>query len=250
MDVPEDVQVDLESNSAWSDSVKNEREDNLRRESSHSEKATRQMAGSGEERREAGGKAGGRGGKCQLGQETKGTGAQETLSEGNNRNRLMSDIQCHSLHSKRKARDDLMISNPGKVARTETNIVPRKTLQEREKGFKQKRRTGDASHSSELSSLIKTMIERERKKMNEALEIRFETERKNMMEAYETEKKRMMEERETERRDQNRQVDLLEGRIEDLETERRNQDQRVDLLEERIDELETERRDRDQQEDL
>ena len=250
MDVPEDVQVDLESNSAWSDSVKNEREDNLRRESSHSEKATRQMEGSGKERREAGGKVGGRGGKCQLGQETKGTGAQETLSEGNNRNRLMSDIQRHSLHSKRKARDDLMISNPGKVARTETNIVPRKTLQEREKGFKQKRRTGDASHSSELSSLIKTMIERERKKMNEALEIRFETERKNMMEAYETEKKRMMEERETERRDQNRQVDLLEGRIEDLETERRNQDQRVDLLEERIDELETERRDRDQQEDL
>merc|ERR1719220_2192827 len=132
-----------------------------------------------------------------------------------------------------------MISNPGKVARTETNIVPRKTLQEREKGFKQKRRTGDASHSSELSSLIKTMIERERKNMNEALEIRFETERK-----------RMMEERETERRDQNRQVDLLEGRIEDLETERRNQDQRVDLLEERIDELEEGRRDRDQQEDL
>ena len=85
MDVPEDVQVDLESNSAWSDSVKNEREDNLRRESSHSEKATRQMEGSGKERREAGGKVGGRGGKCQLGQETKGTygtDVQETLSEG------------------------------------------------------------------------------------------------------------------------------------------------------------------------
>ena len=219
MDVPEDVQVHLENNAAWSDSVKNEKRRNLRKErngqtvNSDTESPRRRAEGSDQSRQEADRKAGRVGGKCHLGQETKGTTGkdkQEAHSQAKSRSsqkvannaneelsKMLGVLRRDSTPSKRKAVDDLTRSNPEKLARTETkhcfprNLfreVPRETPQAKGK----QRTTGDQSQSkypkksrdqreccsnySELLSLFKIMkeeLETERKE-REMLKARIE----------------------------------------------------------------------------
>ena len=178
MDVPEDVQVHLQNNAAWSDSVKNEKRRNLRKErngrtvNSDTESPRRRAEGSDQSRQEADRKAGRVGGKCHLGQETKGTTGkdkQEAHSQAKSRSsqkvdnnaneelsKMLGVLRRDSTPSKRKAVDDLTRSNPEKLARTETkhcfprNLfreVPRETPQAKGKVAPQQRTTGDQSQS-------------------------------------------------------------------------------------------------------
>ena len=211
MDVPEDVQVHLENNAAWSDSVKNEKRRNLRKErngqtvNSDTESPRRRAEGSDQSRQEADRKAGRVGGKCHLGQETKGTTGkdkQEAHSQAKSRSsqkvdnnaneelsKMLGVLRRDSTPSKRKAVDDLTRSNPEKLARTETkHCFPRNLF----KVAPQQRTTGDQSQSkypkksrdqreccsnySELLSLFKIMkeeLETERKE-REMLKARIE----------------------------------------------------------------------------
>ena len=214
MDVPEDIQVQLENNAAWSDLVKNEKRRNLRKErhgqtvNSDTESPRRGGEGSDQSRQEADRKAGRVGGKCQLGKETKGTTReenQEAHSQAKSRSfqetdndakeehrRVLGVLRRDSTPSKRKTKDDLIRSHPGKLARTETKQVLRETPQAEGKVAPQQRTTGDQSQSeyseksrdkreccsnySELLSLFKNMkeeMETERKE-REMLKARIE----------------------------------------------------------------------------
>ena len=214
MDVPEDIQVQLENNAAWSDLVKNEKRRNLRKErhgqtvNSDTESPIRRTQDSDQSRQEADRKAGRVGGKCQLGQETKGRTReenQEAHSQAKSRSfqradndakeehrKMLGVLRRDSTPSKRKAEDDLIRSHPGKLARTETKQVLRETPQAEGNVAPQQRRAGDQSQSeyskksrdqreccsnySELLSLFKIMkeeMETERKE-REMLKARIE----------------------------------------------------------------------------
>ena len=215
MDVPEDVQVHLENNMAWSDSVKNEKRQNLRKGRngqtviSDAESPLRMTRG-GDHR-----------GKCQLGQETKGTpikdkkesqskskSSQKADKDANEENSKM--LGPDSIPSKRKAEDDLVSSNPGKLGRTETNQVPRETPQAKGKVALQQRTTGD--HSQRKYSK-KPRDKREccsnNKKYSELLSL----------------VKNMKEEWETERKERDLREEMLKARIEELE--RREKERRT-----------------------
>lgn len=207
MDVPEDVQVHLENNMAWSDSLENEKRRNLRKErngqtvNSDTESPIRRTQDSDQSRREGDRKAGRVGGKCQLGKETKGTtgedkqetqspaksrSSQKTDNDANEEHRKVLGVLRHDLTpSKRKAKDDLVRSNPGKFSRTETKQVPKETPQAKGRVASQQRAAGDqsqrksrdkrdcCSNYSELLSLLKNMkkemeIERKEREMLKA----------------------------------------------------------------------------------
>ena len=241
MDVPEDVQVHLENNAAWSDSVKNEKRRNLRKErngqtvNSDTESPRRRAEGSDQSRQEADRKAGRVGGKCHLGQETKGTTGkdkQEAHSQAKSRSsqkvdnnaneelsKMLGVLRRDSTPSKRKAVDDLTRSNPEKLARTETkhcfprNLfreVPRETPQAKGKVALQQRTTGD--HSQRKYSK-KPRDKREccsnNKKYSELLSL----------------VKNMKEEWETERKERDLREEMLKARIEELE--RREKERRT-----------------------
>ena len=219
MDVPEDAQFHLENNMAWSDSVKNEKRQNLRKERngqtviSDAESPLRRTQGGDHSRRERDQKVGRVGGKCQLGQETKGTpikdkkesqskskSSQKADKDANEENSKM--LGPDSIPSKRKAEDDLVSSNPGKLGRTETNQVPRETPQAKGKVALQQRTTGD--HSQRIYSK-KPRDKREccsnNKKYSELLSL----------------VKNMKEEWETERKERDLREEMLKARIEELE---------------------------------
>ena len=221
MDVPEDVQVHLENNAAWSDSVKNEKRQNLRKErngqtvNSDTESPRRRAEGNDQIRQEADRKVGRVGGKCQLGQETKGiprNDTQETHSQEKNRRSQKTDNDAKDEHgkmlgvlrrdstpSKRKANDDLVRSNPGNLARTETKEVPREAPQAKGKVTPQQKTTGDQSQRK---------YSKKSKDKRECCSNYSE-----LLSLY----KIMKEEMETERKERDLREEMLKARIEELE---------------------------------
>ena len=212
MDVPEDVQVHLENNAAWSDSEKHEKRRNLRKErNSQTDSPLRGTQGSDQSRHEPDHNVGRAGGKCQLGRETKGIprkDKKEIHSQAKSRSSQKTDIGAKKEHSKmlggesipskRKADDDSVNTNPGKLARTETKQVLRETTQSKGEVAHQQRTRGDQSER-------KSGDKRECCSKN-----------KNYSELFSL-IKNMKEEMETERKERDEREELLTARIEELE---------------------------------
>ena len=197
MDVPEEVQVHLENNEAWSDSVsfpnplpredlgKNEKRQNLRKESQTVMSDTESPSKRSQSRVKREEKVDKAGGKCQLGQETKGTPRKykkESHLQGKGRRSGNTDNRAKEAHSKivgrdstskRKAKDDLD-SNPEKFARTEKKQIFGETqhakgkvsFQQRTRGNQLQRKCGNKreccsnnKNYSELLSLLFNMKE-------------------------------------------------------------------------------------------
>ena len=233
MDVPEEVEIHLENNPAWSESVKNEKRGILEKtgqalvsETASPKRKTqgddkirqygrgqalcfdkisqdpeRQTLGVDKTRQIDGRTVKGTRGKCQLGEETKGTPGKTHESvyrsspKGNYRNTLGEG--CSSRAPKRKATADLMSTNHGKVEKTESKPSP-------SGGSHPKVRRGSDYQDkriSELFSLVNTLTE----------------DLKMTREELDKERK----ERKRERQDQSLREEMLNERIEKLEQERK-----------------------------
>ena len=233
MDVPEEVEIHLENNPAWSESVKNEKRRILEKTGqalvSETASPKRQTQGDDKKRQDArrqalsldkirqdperqtlgvdktrqvdGRTANGTRGKCQLGAETKGTPGKTHESlyssspKGNYRKTLGEG--CSSRAPKRKATADLMSTNHGKVEKTESKPSP-------SGGSHPKVRRGSDYQDkriSELFSLVNTLTE----------------DLKMTREELDKERK----ERKRERQDQSLREEMLNERIEKLEQERK-----------------------------
>ena len=233
MDVPEEVEIHLENNPAWSESVKNEKRRTLEKtgqavvsETASPKRQTqgddkkrqdarrqalsldkirqdpeRQTLGSDKTRQIDGRTVNGTRGKCHLGAETKGTpgntheSVYRSSPKGNYRNTLGEG--CSSRAPKRKATADLMSTNHGKVEKTESKPSPSGKSQPKV------RRGSDYQDKriSELFSLVNTLTE----------------DLKMTREELDKERK----ERKRERQDQSLREEMLNERIEKLEQERK-----------------------------
>ena len=233
MDVPEEVEIHLENNPAWSESVKNEKRRTLektgqavvsetaspkrqtqgvdkirqdtRRQALSVDKTRpdpkRQTLGVDKTRQVQGCTANGTRGKCHLGAETKGTpgntheSVYRSSPKGNYRNTLGEG--CSSRAPKRKATADLMSTNHGKVEKTESKPSPSG------RSHPKVRRGSDYQDKriSELFSLVNTLTE----------------DLKMTREELDKERK----ERKRERQDQSLREEMLNERIEKLEQERK-----------------------------
>ena len=233
MDVPEEVEIHLENNPAWSESVKYEKRRILEKtgqavvsETASPKRQTqgddkirqyargqalcvdkirqdpeRQTLGSDKTRQIDGRTVKGTRGKCQLGEETKGTpgntheSVYRSSPKGNYRNTLGEG--CSSRAPKRKATADLMSTNHGKVEKTESKPSPSG------RSHPKVRRGSDYQDKriSELFSLVNTLTE----------------DLKMTREELDKEKK----ERKRERQDQSLREEMLNERIEKLEQERK-----------------------------
>ena len=233
MDVPEEVEIHLENNPAWSESVKNQKRRILEKtgqalvsETASPKRKTqgddkirqyargqalsvdkirqdpeRQTLGSDKTRQIDGRTVNGTRGKCHLGAETKGTpgntheSVYRSSPKGNYRNTLGEG--CSSRAPKRKATADLMSTNHGKVEKTESKPSPSGKSQPKV------RRGSDYQDKriSELFSLVNTLTE----------------DLKMTREELDKERK----ERKRERQDQSLREEMLNERIEKLEQERK-----------------------------
>ena len=233
MDVPEEVEIHLENNPAWSESVKYEKRRILEKtgqavvsETASPKRQTqgddkirqyargqalcvdkirqdpeRQTLGSDKTRQVDGRTVNGTRGKCHLGAETKGTpgntheSVYRSSPKGNYRNTLGEG--CSSRAPKRKATADLMSTNHGKVEKTESKPSPSG------RSHPKVRRGSDYQDKriSELFSLVNTLTE----------------DLKMTREELDKEKK----ERKRERQDQSLREEMLNERIEKLEQERK-----------------------------
>ena len=231
MDVPEEVEIHLENNPAWSESVKYEKRrilektgqavvsetaspkrqaegddkirQDIRRQALSVDKSRqdpeRRTLGVDKTRQVEGCTVNGTRGKCQLGAETKGTPGKTHESlyssspKGNYRNTLGEG--CSSRAPKRKATADLMSTNHGKVEKTESKPSPSG------RSHPKVRRGSDYQDKriSELFSLVNTLTE----------------DLKMTREELDKERK----ERKRERQDQSLREEMLNERIEKLEQE-------------------------------
>ena len=231
MDVPEEVEIHLENNPAWSESVKNQKRrilektgqalvseaaspkrqtqgvdkirQDTRRQALSVDKSRqdpeRRTLGVDKTRQVQGCTVHGTRGKCQLGAETKGTPGKTHESlyscspKGNFRKTLGEGSSCRA--PKRKATADLMSTNHGKVEKTESKPSPSGKSQPKV------RRGSDYQDKriSELFSLVNILTE----------------DLKMTREELDKERK----ERKRERQDQSLREEMLNERIEKLEQE-------------------------------
>ena len=216
MDVPEDVEIHLENNPAWSESVKNEKRRILgktgqavvsetaspKRQALSVDKSRqdpeRRTQGVDKTRQVQGRTVNETRGKCQLGAETKGTPGKTHESlyssspKGNYRKTLGEG--CSSRAPEKKATADLMSTNHGKVEKTESRSGESQPKIWRGSDYQDQR-------ISELFSLVNTLTE----------------DLKMTREELDKERK----ERKRERQDQSLREEMLNERIEKLEQERK-----------------------------